>query len=364
MKTPAFFKFSASTTARLEDAQAFSESRGRKMTKTELVERAIQMLATSEGDIHGGQLHRKEPLPMLMQAFSDWKAGSVLSREQYLHLSQYAHAIYKRHHGLFNKTYLIDLLMAARSIIALRTTSALAHNVDALDRYYTGCLYERRAQIMDSFTATIECIKGVDFVGSPELPARTLMTALRDEPPIDEQKLHEALAPFRESLFRLAIRNYLLDTGKTFDLPTQQQEQSTISYWGDSYYAKDLAEGNIQLEVSASLTTFGLILKDLSTSSVMLKCSSFIDVGDFLCLANNLSDGGFGGNRGCMLFEKATGAEEGFCADLSVICDGKSLGYMLTDNSLKALFSCVSSLISDEKFISRYALLAQLYGDV
>ncbi len=334
------------------------------MTKTDLVERAIQMLATSDDEVRGKTVSREQPVPPLLQAYRSWKAGEILTRGQYLQLAQSVHTGYKRHAGLINTRYLIDMLKATQAIVALRRPQNIAYDLEQLDSHYCSCLYEKRATLSDSFSATIERVQQIDFGAIPEIPVRALVSALRDEPPVDDRLLDEALRPYQESLFRLAIRGYWIETGKQF-LDPDVAEPSPSRYWADCYVSKDFAHQDFRLEWGADHNTSGLMVRaDLQESSAVYEFRSFVDVTDFLCLSNNLILGGSGGERGGLFFAKVLDMPAENCVEFKVSNGGSRMGFRLSDRALKGLLTCVTALESDDVFAERYKLLAEIYGDV
>tara|TARA_R110001592_G_scaffold333666_1_gene617541 strand:+ start:63 stop:1160 length:1098 start_codon:yes stop_codon:yes gene_type:complete len=365
MKTPSFFKLNTSAARRLEAAQAYSERLGQKMTKTDLVERAIQMLATSDDEVRGITTSREQPVPPLLQTYRDWKAGNRISRIQYLQLAQSAHVSYKRHAGMINSKYLIDMLQAAHAIVALRKPDNIAYDLESLDSHYRSCLYEKRATILDSFSATIERVQQVDFGAAPELPLRVLVSALRDEPPTDEFALDDAFKPYQESLFRLAIRGYWVETSKLFVDPDLAEQPSPSRYWSDCNVSKDFAHQDFRLEWGADHSSTGLRVKaGLGALPTFYEFRTFIDVTDFLCLATNLALGGSGGERGALVFAKGLDGESRSYVDFRVGQGGSRMGLRLNNEALKGLLECVSALVADEDFVARYKVLAEIYGDI
>ena len=364
MKTPSFFKLAASTVARLEAAQAYSERLGQKMTKTDLVERAIQMLATSDDEVRGKSAFREQPVPPLLQAYRAWKVEDVLTRGQYLHLAQSAHTLYKRHSGLINPKYLVDVIKAAQAVVGLRRQKSVVFDYEQLDSYYYGCLYERRSTLSDSFAASIERVQQTDFAAAAELPVRVLVAALRDEPPVDDRLLNNALQPFHESLFRLAIRCYWLETGKHF-LDPDVDEPSPANYWADYYRSKDFGSQDLRLEWGADHRTTGLKLKaEVGESAAVYEFHTFIDVTDFLCLSNNLILGGPGGERGALLFARSSDLDCDDRVEFKVGLRGSRMGFKLSNLALRSVLDCVTELQSDDDFVVSYKSLAEIYGDV
>lgn len=365
MKTPSFFKLNTSAVSRLEAAQAYSERLGQKMTKTDLVERAIQMLATSDDEVRGKTASREQPVPPLLQAYRSWKAGARLSRSQYLQLAQSAHVSYKRHVGMINAKYLADMLRATHAVISLRKPQSIAYDLESLDSHYRSCLFEKRANILDSFAATIDRVMQVDFGAVPELPIRALVSALRDEPPVDEAALDEAFKPYLDSLFRLAIRSYWFETGKQFIDSDLVGQLTPSQYWSDCYISKDFVHQEFRLEWGADHTTTGLVVKmNIQELSAVYEFRSFIDVTDFLCLAKSLTLGGSGGERGALVFAKGLDDGGGSCVDFRVGQGSSRMGFKLSNKALDGLLGCTNALIADDVFSERYKLLAETYGDI
>lgn len=363
MKKPSLFKLSPESVSRLEAATAFYGRLGHKATKTDLVEKAIQTLATNEDELADGQRSQKsKPLPPLLSAYRAWIGGDRLTRSQLLMLAQAAHKVFRQHRGMYNREYVADMLRAAKAVIGLRPSRVLAGDVSGLDSQYLSNLYVRKETVAGSIEATIEQVMGPSFAGPADLPLRVLVGALRDEPSCDENDLNAVVAPYLTSLFRLAIRCNWVDTGQQFWDP-ERPEPSNGDYWAGLYQSSRLQCGPFELDWGADHKTAGIMLEDIERG-IGVEFRSFPALTDFLCLAQNLRQGGEGGDRADIRLEKNSPLMDAEGAMLVVGLDVRRMRLRLDDAQLEFLLSLVGMLVSDKKFMAKYSELCLVYGDI
>ena len=367
MKKPSLFKLSMEAVGHLDAAIAYFKNAGHKATKTDLVERAIFTIPTNDDQQNEGRRSdRSKPVPPLLSAFRSWRNGQPLSRSQMLFLSEAAHAAIKQNQGFYNHEYVADLLRAFKAVLTVKPKARFSEETNSLTSYYLSNLVEKREGGLDaSLNATITRIMEPTFAGSADFPARNLVVALRDEPPLDENKLNSELAPYLNTIFKLAIRQNWVETGNLF-LDPDQAEPSGSEYWSKIHKSKHFEIDQFSLNWNADHKTAGGMLSSRTDSlNFTIELRSFPALCDFFALIQNLSRGGPGGTREGITLEKNPGlGEPEGGAQLVIGREMARVSFWLSENQLQALLELGRLVLSDSEVTSASDRLCWVYGDI
>lgn len=367
MKKPSLFKLSMEAIGHLDAAIAYFKNAGHKATKTDLVERAIFTIPTNSDQQKEGQRgERSKPVPPLLSAFRAWRKGQPLSRSQMLFLAEAAHAAIKQHQGAYNHEYAADLLRAFKAVLTVKPKTSFSHQTNSLTSYYLSNLVEKREGGLEpSVNASITRIMEPTFAGSIDFPARNLVVALRDEPPLDEDRLNSELAPYLSTIFQLAIRQNWIETGNLF-LDPDQAEPTNSQYWSEIHKSKKFEVNQFTLTLNADHKTAGATLSsDTGNMSFSVELRSFPVLSDFFALLQNIYQGGPGGSRGDITLEKNPGLGEPEDGSLMIIGKGMARAlFWLNENQLKSLLELGRSASTDTGTVSALEPLTWIYGDI
>lgn len=351
----------------LDAAIAYFKNAGHKATKTDLVERAIFTIPTNDDQQkEGRRSDRSKPVPPLLSAFRAWQNGQALSRSQMLFLAEAAHAGIKQQQGFYNHEYVADLLRAFKAVLTVKPKTSFSEQTNSLTSYYLSNLVEKREGGLEaSLNASITRIMEPTFAGSPDFPARNLVVALRDEPPLDENKLNSELAPYLNTIFRLAIRQNWVETGNLF-LDPDQPEPASAQYWSEIHKSRQFEADQFTLNWNADHKTAGAMLfcraDDLGFT---IELRSFPALCDFFALVKNLLQGGPGGSRGDITLEKNPGfGEPEGCAQLVVGREMARVSFRLNENHLRSLLELGRAALSDKDVATASERLYRVYGDI
>jgi len=367
MKTPSFFKLSTEAAKHLEAALVFFGRSGHKTNKTELVERSIFTLPTSEEQVRDSQrADRAKPVPPLLAAFRDWQSGKNLTRSQLLHLAEEAYEGVRRHRGFYRHELIADMLRAFKAVRGLRHANARTPDLDGLDEYYLENLVEKRSGgLLPSVEATIGLILDPYFSGSPDYPCRNLHAALRDEPPLETATLNRVLLPYLPTIFRLAIRRHCIETGNLFTDPEARQPPPS-EYWKKIHKSGAIVQGAWKLNWGRDHSTSGGTLTiETDKGEISLELRSFPVFWDLFYLIENVVDGGPGGTRGEFTFERnreALSNEGG--VSLAV---GQKLGrasFALNSEMTVDLLKLAECVFSESELTDVRNSLCWIHGDI
>lgn len=356
------FKFKKSVVDRLEKALEFLNGKGHELSKTSLLEQAIEELPLSDEQLESRKNKDKPTVPPLNKVYSALQAGRPISRTDLEFMAEEARGAIKLRHGELTYQPLLVAMHDAFATVWHHGGAKKAPQREGLDSYYKGNLVRQLGTLEESIKASREVFQDPAFRGPPEFPARNLGVAARKEPFIELDKINAELHPILKIVLQGAIRNHYAKSQQTFQ-PIAIEEPDSTEYFEKHSRTESLVSGIFRLDVLWDHSTAGGELTlNTGAHTPIIRCGNFVVLMDLLILLDNISRGGPGGTRGPFTLEVMSQWSSSNGAAFQFKTQGAHLRLMLSDPDLEALSDISKRFWNSPGVFQKMEHLTWLYG--
>lgn len=356
------FKFKKSVVDRLEKALEFLNGKGHELSKTSLLEQAIEDLPVSDDQLESRNNKDKPTVPPLNKIYSALQEGRPMSRMDLEFIAEEARAALKVRHGELTYQPLLVAMHDAFTTVWHHGGVKMAPQREGLDSYYKGNLVRQLGTLEESIKASREIFQDPAFRGSPEFPARNLGVAARKEPFVELDRINTELHPTLKTVMQGAIRNHYVKSQNTFQ-PVPTEEPDSAEYFEKHSKTESLVSGIFRLDVLWDHSTAGGELTlNTGAHTPIIRCGNFVVLMDLLILLDNISRGGPGGTRGPFTLEVMSQWSTSNGAAFQFRTQGAHLRFMLSDSDLEALADISKRFWNPPGVFQKMEHLTWLYG--
>lgn len=356
------FKFRKTVVERLEKALEFLNGKGHELSKTSLLEQAIEDLPLSDEQLESRKCKDKPTVPPLNKIYSALQERRPLSRMDLEFMAEEAKEAIKLRHGELTYQPLLVAMHDAFATVWHHGGAKKAPQREGLDNYYKGNLVRQLGTLRESIEASRKVFQDPAFRGPPEFPARNLGVAARKEPFIELERINAELHPILKIVLQGAIRNHYVKSHQTFQ-PVALEEPDSAEYFAKHSKSESIVSGNFRLDVLWDHSTAGGELTlNTGTHTPTIRCGNFVVLMDLMILLDNISLGGPGGTRGPFTLELMSQWSTSNGAVFQFKTQGAHLRFMLSDSDLEALSDISKRFWNPPGVLQKMEHLTWLYG--